>query len=104
MLRYSAFTMTDQTGAPTTLTQGAGALNGAGAVTLAEHRPQGGGHRLAGQGPATSSKIDDQDIVWGETSSGATTLSGAMRLRQLHRWAGNIVWGATSSGVTHCAR
>ena len=97
MLMHSAFTMTDQNGRPyDVLTQGAGALNGAGAVTLAESidpRKAVGTDWLVST-PVTSSKIDNQDIVWGQNIVwGDNVVWGDALYVNSTAWASNIVWG-----------
>ena len=96
MLMSTAFTMGDADGARyDTLTQGAGALNGGGAVVLASaldpRRPVGGSWQVAGVNEFTT--IDGQvvpwarNIVWGDNIVWSDAI-----YTNYPMWGSNIVW------------
>jgi serine protease AprX len=97
MLQTSALPMADATGTPyDVLTQGAGALNPIGALSLAEAinpTVPAGGWWLMTSVP-TSTTIDGQNIVWGNMIVwGNNIVWGNALYENSGAWANNIVWG-----------
>jgi serine protease AprX len=99
VLQYSALTLVDDSGYPyDPLTQGAGGLNAAGALTLAgaidTSVPVGDYWLTTGVLPETT--IDGQSFFWSENivwGSRFVTGDGVIDVHQM-AWTDNIVWGA----------
>jgi len=91
-LEYSAFTVANADA----LTQGAGALNGAGAVALATSAdpstPSGAWWLADGVEPATS--IDGVTLPWSQSILWGTTIVGGTSVYyNLPAWSQSILWG-----------
>ena len=89
MLMTTAFPMSDAAGTPYhVLAQGAGAVNPAGALALAQAinptLPVNSTWLVST--PVRSTTVDGQNIVWGDRSCGGTTSSGAMPTAVPGRW------------------
>ncbi len=97
MLQHSAFSMTDAGGADyDALTQGAGAVNPAGAIELARDidptTPVYGNWLV--NGVTESTTIDGQHIVWGEhVVWGEHIVWGESIYSHRPAWAASVVWG-----------
>jgi len=97
MLMHAAFPMTDAAGAPyDTLTQGAGALNGGGAIALAQTidpRAAAGSYWLTSSVTETT-PVDGQVIAWGRNIVwGDNIIWGDALYTNRSAWSPNIVWG-----------
>jgi serine protease AprX len=102
MLMHSAFKLSDGGGkAYDTLTQGAGALNAAGALQLAaklDPRVATGAWWVA-TGITPSSTIDGQTLSWSNDIVWGTTVRRDAVFYNYPTWSPNIVWGTSENIV-----